>query len=713
MISSAARFRNPPPGPPNDPTWMLLEGRNGWPIAPVSSGIATSPIDCALVLQNAPGGAASLVDPSGRFGGLVPPPNVALAQDGAVWLLDVKRGRLRRFDSCACAFVDVPHTGGSGDGARRFVSPIAIAIRGRDLLVLDAGAPSRPGRVLAFARHSFALRAVWAPPRAATSSPWRPTAFAATPDGRTLVADAANGLVHVFDRGGTWRASWAGFGTIVAIAVDRFGRIYTLAPGADQVRISGPDGSQIATASDVAMVRDCFAKLTDFASDADGRINLAGRCADAGWYDSGGQPSTAAAVIQPVFVATGTWFSSALDSGIGRCVWHRVVLDLKLPPGAGLTLSTLTSEVAQPDALIQALPPTAWTTVNLLAKGPYEALILSQPGRYLWLQATLTGNGQNTPRLETLRIEYPRISLRRYLPRAFGPDPVSGDFADRLLGVFDQGFRSVEGEIDRQADLFDARSAPATSPVPGVPDMLTWLASWIGVTFDRAWPVARRRHLLMMAARLYPCRGTLPGMRRALLLFLGLDTLSVKRRAASCAPPCAPKPREWEPPPLILEHWKIRRWLYLGAGRLGDAAVLWGQSIMGRSQLDNNAQAGVTRLDTSGAATLDPFNADAYAFTVFVPGGLARTAQQKASVRRLIDQERPAWTQAKLRFVLPRMRIGIQASIGFDAVVGCWPEGVLLNDARLGKATVLSAAPNVDRGPRVGQTMIGAAMRIA
>jgi len=713
MISSAARFRNPPPGPPNDPTWMLLEGRDGWPIAPASSGIATSPLDCALVLQNAPGGAASLADPSGRFGGLVPPPNVALAQDGTVWLLDAKRCRLRRFDDCACAFVDIPHTGGAGDSARRFVSPIAFAVRGRDLLVLDAGAASRPGRVLAFARHGFALRAVWLPPRGSTPMPWQPSAFAVDRNGRTLVADGANGVVHVFDRGGSWRTAWTGFGTVVAMAVDRFDRIYTLAAGADQVRISGPDGSQIATASDVAVVSDCFIKLADFASDAGGRVSLAGRCAGAGWFDPSGEPSTTPAAAQPVFVTGGTWFSSALDSGIGRCQWHRVVLNLKLPPGAGLTLSTFTSEVGQPDALIQALPPTAWTAVNLLPKGPYEALILSQPGRYLWLQATLSGNGQATPRLETLRIEYPRISLRRYLPRAFGPDQVSADFADRLLGVFDRGFRSVESEIDRQADLFDARSAPATSPVAGLPDMLTWLASWIGVTFDRSWPVTRRRHLLMMAARLYPCRGTLPGMRRALMLFLGLDTLAVKRHPASCAPACAAKPRDWQAPPLILEHWKIRRWLYLGAGRLGDAAVLWGESIMGRSQLDDNAQAGVTRLDTSREAVLDPFNSDAYAFTVFVPGGLARTAQQKASVRRLLDQERPAWTQAKLRFVLPRMRIGIQASIGFDAVVGCWPEGVLLNDALLGRATVLSAAPNVDAGPRVGRSRIGPGMRIA
>jgi phage tail-like protein len=713
MITSAARFRNPPPGPPNDPTWMLLEGRNGWPVAPASD-VATSPVDCALVLRNAPGGAEDLADPSGRFGGLVPPPNVAIAQDGTVWLLDVKRGRLRRFDDCACAFVDIPHTGGIGKGARHFAVPIAIAVRGPDLLVLDAGAAPGPnGRVLVFARHGYSLRAVWAPPPGAVPLPWRPSAFAVAPDGRVLVADAGNGVIHVFNRAGNWRAAWAGFGIVAAMAVDRFDRIYTLAPGADQVRISGPDGSQIATASDVAVVRDCFMKLADFVSDAEGQINLAGRCAGAGWYDPNGQPSTATAVVQPVFVRSGTWFSSALDSGMGRCQWHRVVLDLKLPPCAELTMSTLTSEVAQPDALIQALPPSAWTKVNLLAKGPYEALILSQPGRYLWLQAALAGNGQATPRLETLRIEYPRISLRRYLPRAFGPDPVSADFADRLLGIFDRGFRSVESEIDRQADLFDARSAPATSPVAGVPDMLTWLASWIGVTFDRTWPVARRRHLLMMAARLYPCRGTLPGMRRALLLFLGLDTLAVKRRPASCAPPCAPKPRDWQPPPLILEHWKIRRWLYLGAGRLGDAAVLWGQSIMGRSQLDDNAQAGVTRLDTSREAVLDPFNADAYAFTVFVPGGLARTAQQKAAVQRLMDQERPAWTQAKLRFVLPRMRIGIQACVGFDAVVGCWPEGVLLNDALLGRATVLSAAPNVDPGPRVGRSRIGAGMRIA
>jgi hypothetical protein len=205
----------------------------------------------------------------------------------------------------------------------------------------------------------------------------------------------------------------------------------------------------------------------------------------------------------------------------------------------------------------------------------------------------------------------------------------------------------------------------------------------------------------------------LPGLRNTLLLYLGLDTLKIPRRAAQCAPNCASPPPAWRTPPLILEHWKIRRWLFLGAGRLGDAAVLWGETIMGRSQLGNTARTGVTRLDTSRAAVTDPFNVDAYAFTVFAPGGLARSSAAKASLQRLVDQQKPAWSQAKLRFVLPRMRIGIQASIGFDSVVGCWPEGVLLDAARLGRATVLSAGPNVDAGPRLGLARVGASARIA
>jgi phage tail-like protein len=710
-MTNAAPFRNPPPGLPDDPTWMLLRGRDGWPTAAPSSDIAVSPLDCALVLRSLPGGPSTLADPSGRFGGLAPPPNVALAPDGTVWLLDLTRGKLRRFDDCACAFIDTPCTGGVGPGARQLIAPVALTARGRDLLMLDAGAGSAPGRLLIFTAHGFALRSVSMPPAGAVAQPWRPSAMAVAPDGSVFVADIANGALHLFDRGGVWRAALLGFGAVAALAIDRFGRIYTYVDGETSVQISNAAGQEIAEATDIDEVRDCFVPLPQFASDAAGRINLAGRCAGAGWFDASGQTS-AAPTTPPAFVASGVWLTTALDSRIGRCQWHRVVLKARVPRGASVTVQTFTAEVEQPIDLITALPATSWTAVPLGAKGPREALILSAPGRFLWLRVTLAGNQQTTPRLDEILIEYPRVSLRRYLPAAFGPDPASADFADRFLGIFDRGFRSVESQIDRQADLLDPRSAPAESKAAGAPDMLSWLAGWIGVALDRAWPVARRRQYLMRVAKLYACRGTLPGLRSALLLYLGLDTLAAPRRPAACAPNCAPPTPEWRPPPLILEHWKIRRWLFLGAGRLGDAAVLWGETIMGRSQLGDTARLGATRLDTSRAAVIDPFNADSYAFTVFVPGGLARSAAAKAATQRLLDQEKPAWSKAKLRFVLPRMRIGIQANIGFDSVVGCWPEGVLLDAARLGHASVLSAGPNVDAGPRLGQSRVGAGVRI-
>jgi phage tail-like protein len=291
---------------------------------------------------------------------------------------------------------------------------------------------------------------------------------------------------------------------------------------------------------------------------------------------------------------------------------------------------------------------------------------------------------------------------------------VSVNFSDRLLAIFDQGFRSVEKTVDDEARLFDPRSAPAVSTVVGAPDMLTWLASWIGVGFDRAWPVARRRRFLREAARMFGCRGTLQALRRAILIYLGIEDIDVVRRPAACAPTCAPPPRRWSPPPLILEHWKVRRWLYLGAGRLGDAAVLWGEKIIGATKLDGTAQLGVTKLDPVRNPREAPFDANAYAFTAFLPGRFGRTARDRAAITRMLASETPAYVRATLRFVEPRMRVGIQASIGFDTVIGCWPEGVALGTASLGRATVLGPKDSVDPVPRIGQTSrIGTTMRLA
>ena len=128
-----------------------------------------------------------------------------------------------------------------------------------------------------------------------------------------------------------------------------------------------------------------------------------------------------------------------------------------------------------------------------------------------------------TPRLHSIELEFPRISLRRYLPAVFGKEAVSADFTDRFLSLFDTTFRSIETNLDREARFFDPLSAPAERDPKTGADFLSWLGSWIGLTLDRHWPEAKRRKFFKKAGRLYDLRGTREGLWRELLLFLGLD----------------------------------------------------------------------------------------------------------------------------------------------------------------------------------------------
>jgi hypothetical protein len=175
-----------------------------------------------------------------------------------------------------------------------------------------------------------------------------------------------------------------------------------------------------------------------------------------------------------------------------------------------------------------------------------------------------------------------------------------------------------------------------------------------------------------------------------------------KTRCLPVLPNCAPvekKPYGWQPPPLILEHFQLRRWLFLGAGRLGDQAVLWGKRIVSRSQLGDGAQLAHTQLLTIQDPYRDPFHFYAHKFSVFVPAAYEKSGQHRKALENLLQAERPAHTLHHLEFVAPRFRIGVQSMIGFDSVVGRYPEGVTLNQSIIGRASVLSAPPHKQGSP--------------
>ena len=433
----------------------------------------------------------------------------------------------------------------------------------------------------------------------------------------------------------------------------------------------------------------------------------------------------------PVYQVGGELVTRALDAALHRCTWDRLELRGDFPARTMVRASAFTAETELPDDLISGLPPDAWSDCPALdgdaAVGDsWDCLLRATPGRFLWLRLRFEGDGHGTPRVSRVKLTFPRVSLRRYLPATFGADPVAAEFTDRLLGVFDRTLRGVESTIDWQARLFDPLSAPTGDARH---DFLSWLATWIGVTLDRGWPEERRRRYLKQVGRLLPYRGTLDGLRAHLQLYLGLDRPAHCRphgdvvageRAAPCGPCTTEPPRTWQPPELVLEHYRLRRWMFLDHGRLGSQARLWGERIVNRSRLGGphagagSARTGVTQLDVRQDPFRDPFHVYAHKFTVFAPAKLARSSGARRGLERLIRAERPAQTAFQVVYVEPRFRIGIQSMIGFDAAIGCYPGGgITLEEARLGKASVLSAGEAGTSTVSVGQqARIGTTTRL-
>jgi phage tail-like protein len=556
-----------------------------------------------------------------------------------------------------------------------FGQPAYLASHRDWVLVVDIS--SR--RLLRFdwrGRPDLAFNAAVAPP----AGPADPRGVAVAEDGTIYLADAASGGIHSF--------SWLGVpGPIFAtgtqprcLAIDR-DILYVSDAQTGQVLLFSIPDSQA-----VGAVRGF-----------QGPVSALAVGDHALFIKSGLDASYLMAPLDSSYLASGTLTMGPLDAG-KQSWWTRAEVLAEVPTLTAVDLAWYTDSTPTPITITWTPAPS----LDLLLDGD----------RYLWLQVTATSRDPNlSPNLHQVGAQTAGDSYLDYLPYVYSHDPdrsgmtalslsqtdpaqfEPGD-ADYLrllyarnppqgndIGRLADLARTQLGELENSIDGLPRRFDPATAPA----EMLGWLASWLAFDLpprllDGEHPDEVRRLLLGLHA-LYRRRSTPRGLADFVEVYSGSR-------------------------PHILEDFRERPLWIVGETPLGFGTgmpdrdvegMLVGEAIVGEMGPEDPA--------TIGSAL---FASTAHQFTMIVPpappgdlGQPAALAWDRSLIMQVVEAEKPAHTGFHLCFASPRMRVGIQARVGVDALVASGPEPMSLGETSiLGVDAVLA-------GPEMGDATLG------
>lgn len=213
------------------------------------------------------------------------------------------------------------------------------------------------------------------------------------------------------------------------------------------------------------------------------------------------------------FASSGKYISKPLDSQTLGLLWHKFVLERKIPNNTSIEFSYYTSDNIDDDP-----SDTTWVTVP---PDPKDALINTPGGQYLWFKLTLFSqeDKSTTPTVSSLRAYFPRLSYLRYLPAVYQADLTSKQFLERFLSLFETFLSDTEDKIFSFSKYIDARTTPD--------NFLPWLASWVGLGVDQRWSNKDIRRFIEEAPDLYKKRGTRDGLEKILLTYLNTDKSNI------------------------------------------------------------------------------------------------------------------------------------------------------------------------------------------
>lgn len=374
------------------------------------------------------------------------------------------------------------------------------------------------------------------------------------------------------------------------------------------------------------------------------------------------------------YVPQGSLVAGPFDAGEVRA-WERAWVQAATPAGTQVSVEVALQATAAPSPAAWFALPCADALLAPLAPADVDR-------RHAWLRITLAStHPAASPILRQARAATAAEDWLDHLPATFRRHDDTG-----LLGRWLRELRGEFGAVEEAIDDMPRVADPSFAANSALP----WLAQWLALELPRIETADERRALIDRAVALFARRGT----RESIAGFVQLHT-GIR--------------------PAIVEDFELRAvWVLGQTSRLGfdtrlPALAPFGMVLPDEEVADpccpgpiGSAVVGASGPLASYQAGVPLFAETAWRFCVVVDAYRAGDAATLQELRRIVDREKPAHTDYRVRLVQPDMRVGLQSVLGVDTIVGGDPPAWRLAPATLGADTRLPP-PDV---ARVGDALI-------
>lgn len=404
------------------------------------------------------------------------------------------------------------------------------------------------------------------------------------------------------------------------------------------------------------------------------------------WLHSGGDSLPLSLPLDQAFGRNGILWGGPFHPREKPVKWHRFKATGSVPAAGGhfqvfVYLSDRPNPPPSP-TLVNPLHPFDSEAWQPLPVDGLDALIPGNPATYLWIGAHFTSEGNASPTLEQIKLQFDYVTYSQHLPAIY-QETQHRDTLERLLALFESSFTETEALIASLGEYIDPEAAPA--------DWLPWLAGWLALMVDENTPAEQQRRAIAQAPALQAQRGTVRGLQAALRFYAQVEA-------------------RIEEPILQTTWWALaadeasteseRQTSLLGFTTRLPPAEAQGAVVGTTATLD---QSHLIRQEEFGSPLFEEM---AHQFSVQIYQAQIRTEADLDRIRAVIDREKPIHTTYQISLIAPQMRVGFQSRVGIDTVVAGQPLPTRLESAAAQTGLILDGEPpgEIGNSSQIGRT---------